>query len=91
MPFSTNVIRLLEEVEPPLRKVLIAIMEEMERQREESVTKREFLEFARRTEDNFQKVWQAIKELSEAQARTQQEIAELKNAVRALTEAQAKT
>jgi hypothetical protein len=33
MPYSTNVIRLLEEVEPPIRKVLIALLEEIERQR----------------------------------------------------------
>ncbi len=82
MPFSTNVIKLLEEIEPSLRKVLIAILEEIERQREESITRREFLEFARQTEENFQKVWQTIKELAEAQKKTEARVEELAEAQR---------
>ncbi len=78
MPFSTNVIRLLEEIEPSLRKVLIAILEEIERQREETVTRKEFLEFARHTDENFQKVWQSIRELAEAQKRTEHSLEEFK-------------
>ena len=57
MPYSTTVIRLLEKVEPLMREVLIAILEKIERQREESITRKEFVEFARQTEENFQKVW----------------------------------
>ncbi len=74
MPFSVELIKKLERVEPELREVLIALLEEVERQREESVTKREFLEFARQTEENFQKVWEAIKALTEAQKRTEEEL-----------------
>ncbi len=74
-----------------MRKVLIAILEEIERQREESVTKREFLEFARKTEENFQKVWEAIKDLAEAQRRTEGEVAELRATVKELAEAQKRT
>ena len=33
MPYSTNIIRLLDKVEPPIKEVLIAILEEIERQR----------------------------------------------------------
>ena len=42
MPISIALIRKLEEVEPRLRGVLFAILEEIERQREETVTKKEF-------------------------------------------------
>lgn len=47
MPYSVNIIKLLDKVEAPIREVLIAILEEIERQRrqwEESVTKTEFNE-----------------------------------------------
>ncbi len=98
MPFSTNVIRLLEDIEPSLRKVLIAILEEIERQREETVTRKEFLEFARHTDENFQKVWKSIHELAEAQKRTERRVDELAEAqkrtearVEELAEAQKKT
>ena len=40
MPISIALIRKLEEVEPRLRGVLFAILEEIERQREETVTKK---------------------------------------------------
>ncbi|RME68164.1 MAG: hypothetical protein D6778_02230 [Nitrospirae bacterium] len=84
-------IKLLEEVEPSLRKVLVAILEEIERQRETTVTRKEFLEFARQTEENFKKVWQVINELAEAQKRTEREVSDLKTVVRELAEAQKKT
>jgi len=80
MPYSTNIIRLLEKLEPSMREVLIALLEEIERQREETVTKKEFKEFAQRTEENFQRVWEAIKELTKAQKRTEQSINELAEA-----------
>ena len=77
MPFSVNLIKRLEAVEPPLRGALIALLEEVERQREVSITKKEFLEFAKTTEENFQKVWKTIGELAEAQKRTEVEIRKL--------------
>lgn len=80
MPVSVEFIRKLEKIPLELREVLIDLLEEVERQREESVTKKEFLEFARQTEENFQKVWQAINELAEAQKRTEQRVNELAEA-----------
>jgi|Deesub1362B_J571_1020462.scaffolds.fasta_scaffold00289_37 DNA repair ATPase RecN len=80
MPFSVDLIKKLERVSPELRGVLIALLEEVEKQREESVTKREFQEFTRRTEENFQKLWQVIRELGEAQKRTEARIEELAEA-----------
>ena len=105
MPFSVNLIKRLEAVEPPLRGALIALLEEVERQREVSITKKEFLEFAKTTEENFQKVWKTIGELAEAQKRTEIRLNELAEAqkkteqrldsltekVEALAEAQKKT
>ncbi len=44
MPVSVSFIKRLESVDPQLRGVLIAMLEEIERQREESITKQEFNE-----------------------------------------------
>ena len=98
MPFSVNLIKRLEAVEPPLRGALIALLEEVERQREVSITKKEFLEFAKTTEENFQKVWKTIGELAEAQKKTEIRLNELAEAqkkteirVNELAEAQKRT
>ena len=69
MPVSIALIRKLEEVEPRLRGVLFAILEEIERQREETVTKKEFNELK-----------QIVKELAQAQKRTEQRVEELAQA-----------
>ena len=91
MPFSVNLIKKLEAIEPPLREILIALLEEVERQREVSITRKEFLEFAKTTEENFQRVWKAIEELTEAQKKTEQRLDSLTQKVEALAEAQKKT
>ncbi|MDL1956169.1 MAG: hypothetical protein LWW95_03830 [Candidatus Desulfofervidus auxilii] len=69
MPISIALIRKLEEVEPRLRGVLFAILEEIEQQREETVTKKEFNELK-----------EIVKELAEAQKRTEQRVEELAQA-----------
>ncbi len=69
MPYSINIIRLLEKVDPTLREVLLAILEEIEKQRkqwEETVTKTEFNELK-----------QIVSELAEAQKRTEEELKKL--------------
>ena len=60
MPVSITLIRKLEGIEPRLREVLFAILEEMERQRVEAITKKEF--------NGLKKI---IEELAEAQRRTE--------------------
>ncbi len=90
MPYSINIIRLLEKVDPTLREVLLAILEEIEKQRkqwEETVTKTEFNELK-----------QIVSELAEAQKRTEQRVNELVEAqkkteqrVNELAEAQKRT
>ncbi len=80
MPVSVEFIKKLEDIPSELRGILISLLEEVERQREETVTKREFLEFAKRTEENFQRVWEAIEELTKAQRKTEQRISELAEA-----------
>ena len=104
MPYSTTIIRLLDRVEPPIKEVLLAILEEIERQRkqwEESVTKTEFnelkeivAELAKKVDELAEaqkKTEQKIKELVEAQKRTEQRVDKLEVAVRELAEAQKKT
>ncbi len=87
MDISTGLIRKLEKVEPYLREVLISILEEIERQREERVTRKE-----------FQELRDIVKELAEAQRRTEERVNELAQAQRKteerlneLAEAQRKT
>ena len=81
MPVSAALLKELETLDPKTRRVLILVLEEIERHMEESVTRREFREFARQTQENFEKVWAAIRELTEAQRRNEA-------AIRELTEAQ---
>jgi len=104
MPYSTNIIRLLDKVELPIKEVLIAILEEIESQRrqwEESVTKTEFNELKEIVKELGQKVnelaeaqkrtEQRVNELAEAQKRTEQRVSKLEKAVEELAEAQKKT
>ncbi|MBW1976161.1 MAG: hypothetical protein JRI45_11490, partial [Deltaproteobacteria bacterium] len=76
MSVSVALIRKITEIEEPqLRDILLAILEEMERQRaqwEESITRREFLEFGKKMEESFQQVWNSINELTQAQKRTEE-------------------
>ena len=79
MPYSTNIIRLLDKVEPPIKEVLIAILEEIERQRrqwEESVTKTEFNEL----KEIVKELGKKVNELAEAQKKTEQRVNELAEA-----------
>ncbi len=79
MPYSTNIIRLLEKVEPSIKEVLIVILEEIERQRkqwEESVTKTEFNEL----KEIVKELTKKVNELAEAQKRTEQRVNELAEA-----------
>ncbi len=77
MPISVEFIRKLEQVSPDLKEILIALLEEIERQREESITVSEFRAFTAKTEENFKKVWQAISELAKAQKDTEKRMEEL--------------
>ena len=71
MPVSITLIRKLEGIEPRLREILFAILEEMERQRVEAITKKEF--------NGLKKI---IEELAEAQRRTEKTVEELAEAQR---------
>jgi len=82
MPFSVNLIKRLEAIEPPLKEVLIALLEEVEKQREVSITRKDFLEFAKTTEENFQRVWKAIEALAEAQKKTEEEVKKVAKGLR---------
>ncbi len=76
MPVSVSFIRELETIDPKLRKVLLSMLDELERQREESVTKKEFNEL----KDVVRDLGQAVKELAEAQKRTEERLNELAEA-----------
>ncbi|MGH7450927.1 MAG: hypothetical protein ACRENG_06260 [bacterium] len=69
MSMTVALYKKLDEVEPQLRGVLFAILEEIERQREETVTKSEFNELR-----------EIIRELALAQRQTQKELKELAEA-----------
>ena len=104
MPYSTTIIRLLDRVEPPIKEVLLGILEEIERQRkqwEESVTKTEFNELKEIVAELTKKInelaeaqkktEQRLNELVEAQKRTEQRVDRLEIALRELAEAQKRT
>jgi myosin heavy subunit len=84
MPYSTNVIRLLEKVEPSTREVLIAVLEEIEYQRATYVTKDEFNEL----KEIVKSLTLSIKELTEAQRKSEERISKLEKVVAELAEAQ---
>ena len=90
MPVSTALIRKITEVEPPLREILLLILEEMEKQRsqwEESVTKTEFNELKEIVRD----LSKSVAELVEAQKRTEDRLNRLEQVVAELAEAQKRT
>ena len=87
MPISISLYKMLDSVDPALRDVLLAILEEIERQQKERVTKDEFIELK-----------QIVAELAEAQKRTETRVEELAEAqkrtearVEELAEAQKRT
>ncbi len=75
MEISVSLIRQLDQVDPDLRNILFAILEEFERQSKERVTK-----------DEFRELRQTVHELAQAQARTEARMGELAQA-QAKTEA----
>jgi DNA repair exonuclease SbcCD ATPase subunit len=85
--FSTKFIRKIEKLEPDLRDVLFAFIDELEMQRLESVNK-----------EDFRELKGIVKELAEAQKRTEKKVEELAEAqnrtekrVEELAEAQKQT
>ena len=101
MRLSARFIRKLQNIEPSLREVLLSLIEEIERQREESVTKDEFKEIkeilkrlaktVNELAEAQRKTEERVNELAEAQKKTEEEVKELKEIVRSLAEAQRKT
>ncbi len=88
--FSTNLIRKISELEPPVRETILLLMEEMERERarwEESITKTEFNEL----EEIVRELGKSVKELAEAQKRSEERLDRLEKVVEELAEAQKRT
>ncbi|NIR52151.1 hypothetical protein GWO43_26470 [candidate division KSB1 bacterium] len=80
MTFSTKFIKELDKLEPKLKAVLLELLAEIERNREQSVPRKEFWEFAQRNEENFQKVWKSFGELTQVQTRTEKRLESLAQA-----------
>ena len=87
MPISVKFIKRLESVSPELRQVLLELLEEVERQREESVTKREFNEL----KEIVRELAQRINELAQAQRKTEERVGRLEAALEELAQAQRRT
>ena len=91
---TVNLFKKLETVEPSLREVLLAILEEIEKQQKERVTKDEFRELKDIVAELAQaqkKTEQRVNELVEAQKKTEQRLDSLTQKVNELAEAQKKT
>ncbi len=84
MPFSVSFMRKLDSADPGFKDILWSLLEEIERDREESVTKKEFGELSKIVGH----LGQATQELAEAQKRTEKKIEELAEAQKELAEAQ---
>ncbi len=94
MPVSIAFLKQLEKVEPSLRQLFIAFLEELERQREESVSKKEFNELkqiVKELSENINSLTKKINELVEAQRKTEERVDKLEIALNKLAEAQRKT
>ena len=101
MEISVNLMRQLDKVSPDLREVLYAILEEIERQSQERVTKSEFQELKQavqelaqaqaRTEARMETLAQRMEELAQAQARTEARMDSLSQRMEELAQAQVKT
>ncbi len=94
MPFSVSLMRKLDVVEPELKEVLWGILEEIELNREESVTKTEFNEL----KEIVRELAKTTKGLAKAQERTEHRLNSLAEAqertekrLEELAEAQKKT
>ncbi len=101
MPISVAFIRELDNVDPQLRHILLSMFEELERQREESVTKKEFNELQKIVRNLGETVKELavaqkqteiqVKKLVAAQAKSEERLTRLEKAVEELTVAQAKS
>ncbi len=101
MGMSVALYRKLERVDPDLRDALLSLFEEVERNREESVTKREFNELKEvvrdlaeaqlKTEARLDTLTLKIEELAEAQKKTEERLDSLTLKVEELAEAQKRT
>ncbi|MGQ9616987.1 MAG: hypothetical protein ACUVWJ_11385 [Spirochaetota bacterium] len=81
MPFSAGLIEDIEKLDPKLRVVFIDLLKEIERDREESISRKEFLEFAKRSmEESVSK-----KEFYEFAERTEKNFQRVWEAIEALT------
>jgi len=90
--------KVFSKVPSDLREPLSELVEIFNQEIGERLTKRDFQElerrfesFAERTEANFQKVWAAIGELTEAQKRSEERLTRLEKTVEELAEAQKRT
>ena len=94
MDISVGLMRKLEKVEPQLREVLYAILEEIEAQRKERVTRdefRELKEIVKELAEAQKRTEERVNELAEAQKRTEERLTRLEETVEKLAEAQKRT
>ena len=101
MPYSAQFFRILQGLDPTLREALLALLEEIERQRETAASREDMQEVKvalKSLSEAQEKAWQAIKELTEAQRRTEEWVsrleegqARLEKALAELAEAQRRT
>ncbi len=90
MLVSAAFIKQLQKVEPTLRELILALLEELERQREETVSRREFDDLKKAVEVltknvneltiSVRELTKKVNELAEAQKRTEERVNELAEA-----------
>jgi vacuolar-type H+-ATPase subunit I/STV1 len=98
MPFSVNIYRELDHLDAKTRKVIMTVLEEIEKSVSESIRREDFTEFKeilrelsqshRNAELRLGEIESAIKELTLAQTKTEERVAKLEDAVTELVRAQ---
>ena len=94
MPISVALIRKLDAVPPELKDIFLTLVEELEKNRQETVTKHEFDELrqvVKELAEAQKKTQQTLNELAGAQKSTEQRLSRLETAVAELAEAQKRT
>ncbi len=94
MPYSTTIIRLLDKVENPLKEILIGILEEIERQKYETINIDDFNELKQIVKEllvTHKETKDEIRNLTEAQKKSEERLTRLETAVQGLIEAQKKS
>ncbi len=86
-----KIVKAFDKLDKPVKEAFVTVLTEIQKAQDTQITKKEFHEFAKQTQENFNRLWEAIQQLAEAQRKTEERLSRLTERVDALAEAQRKT